>query len=162
MGLAGYAQFTWNRESEDDLRRMYSDHLSDSQMAQELSAKYKVTLTRNGVIGKRHRLGLHKGNHVARIVLPKMRDKVQRNTRSSASHAPRKIEERTARVALNANADNNFSLDVPGMTCEEVTIYALTSSNCHWPLDSGLFCGNDTAQGPYCSTHAYCSRRKDQ
>jgi hypothetical protein len=37
------------------------------------------------------------------------------------------------------------------------TLIELRNDQCHWPLDSGLFCGAKVAHGPYCAKHARIS-----
>lgn len=94
----------WTSERIDDLKRLWAEGLSASQVASQLGC-----VTRNAVIGKVYRLGLAKG--------------------ATARKAPKVLEPKPAvsKTALKAEA-----LD-PGLSMA-VTFEARTWQHCHWPL----------------------------
>ena len=148
---------SWTDERVENLKKLWADGLSASQIAAELGG-----ITRNAVIGKVHRLGLS-----GRAKSP-----------SSAAPRPRKVRAtshvfRAMRPAMRGNTalahavayeielepepepiDNIIPI---GQRC---SILELTEEKCHWPIgDPGqpdfFFCGGKAAIGaPYCGYHA--------
>ena len=140
----------WSNERIEQLRSLWHDGLSASQIAMQLGG-----ITRNAVIGKAHRLGLTGRpspikNRPAGISRPRpaRRPRVERiaQPRIAASPQPRRIEPPPPAVELE---------DVPG-----ATILTLTDRICKWPIGDPRhpdfhFCGRASAEGlPYCADHA--------
>ena len=138
----------WSNERIEQLRSLWRDGLSASQIAAALGG-----VTRNAVIGKAHRLGLTgrpspiksrpAGMPRPRVRRPKL-ERPQVAARPAAAAPARRIE--PAPVELE---------DMPG-----ATILTLTDRICKWPVgdprDTNFhFCGRVSAEGvPYCTEHA--------
>lgn len=160
----------WNDETIAELRRMWSEGMSASQVARQLGGG----LTRNAVIGKVHRLGLSGREAPSR-------------PRSLGGRPPgSKTQNRTAAVAAPASAivaaiaaspakpaaivvAPPLPLPRPAEVCEEkasATILTLGEHACRWPIgdpDQGDFgfCGaRRLGRGPYCEGHSGVSSRK--
>ena len=147
----------WTDERVEQLKKLWNDGLSASQIAAELGG-----ITRNAVIGKVHRLGLSGRAKSPASPVPR-----QRKPRASAMLL------RVARPALRGNTalarmpayEIDYEPD-PEITAEIVpigqrcTLLELSESKCRWPIgDPGahdfFFCGGKPVEGlPYCSHHA--------
>jgi GcrA cell cycle regulator len=144
---------SWTDERVELLKKLWSDGLSASQIANELGS-----VTRNAVIGKVHRLGL------------------SGRAKSPSSAAPRPRKPRThsmlrVRPAVRGNTAlaASYELDLEpepelldniipiGQRC---TLLELNEGKCRWPIgDPGspefFFCGGKPSEGvPYCGYHA--------
>ncbi len=145
----------WSSERIEQLRSLWHDGLSASQIAAQLGG-----ITRNAVIGKAHRLGLTGRpspikNRPAGVVRrqtaarprPERRPPAPRVTHTVVSAQPR-----PQRVEPLPPAELE---DMPG-----ATILTLTDRICKWPIgdprDADFhFCGRASAEGlPYCADHA--------
>ncbi len=160
---------TWTDERVENLKKLWTDGLSASQIAAELGG-----ITRNAVIGKVHRLGLsgrakspasaaprprkaRAHSHMLRVSRPSIRG----NT--ALAHAYELEQEPEPQ-----HIDNIIPLG------QRRTILDLTEETCRWPIgDPGsaefFFCGGQTITGlPYCGYHsrvAYqpaADRRRDR
>ena len=163
----GVAKLPWTDDRVEQLKRLWSEGLSASQIA----ARLGQGVTRNAVIGKVHRLNL-----AGRATQP----------RNSAPRAPRKPREpshpgRTTGMPSMPHAGNTALK--PMMRAEaqprqlaipepkplrlvdlpkdgRVTILHLSDKTCKWPIgDPGsedfCFCGHGPRDGsPYCEYHA--------
>ena len=146
----------WTDERVEQLKKLWNDGLSASQVAAELGG-----ITRNAVIGKVHRLGLSGRAKSSASPVPR-----QRKPRASAMLL------RVARPALRGNTalarlpayEIDYEPD-PEITAEIVpigqrcTLLELNESKCRWPIgDPGahdfFFCGGKPVEGlPYCAHH---------
>jgi GcrA cell cycle regulator len=146
---------TWTDERVENLKKLWGEGLSASQIAAELGG-----ITRNAVIGKVHRLGLS-----GRAKSP-----------AAAAARPRKARAHThlMRVARPATRGNtalahayDFEQEQEPEPVDNViplgqrrTILDLTEDTCRWPIgDPGstdfFFCGGQAGTGaPYCSYHS--------
>src|ERR1700756_3191542 len=146
---------TWTDERVENLKKLWTDGLSASQIAAELGG-----ITRNAVIGKVHRLGLS-----GRAKSP-----------TSAAPRPRKARAhshmlRGSRPAIRGNTALAHAYEVEVEPEPELvdniiplgqrrTILELTEETCRWPIgDPGspefFFCGGHTIAGlPYCAYHS--------
>ncbi len=141
----------WSSERIEQLRSLWHDGLSASQIATHLGG-----ITRNAVIGKAHRLGLtgrpspikNRSASVARPRPPR-RPRVEQAAPPrmvAAPPPPRRVEPPQRYVELE---------DMPG-----ATILTLTDRICKWPIGDPRhpdfhFCGRASAEGlPYCADHA--------
>jgi GcrA cell cycle regulator len=148
----------WSSERIEQLRSLWHDGLSASQIAAQLGG-----ITRNAVIGKAHRLGLtgrpspikNRPSGVVRRQAP-ARPRPERRPVAPpvrVAHAPataapvvRRVESPLPPVELG---------DMPG-----ATILTLTDRICKWPIgdprDADFhFCGRVSSEGlPYCAEHA--------
>jgi GcrA cell cycle regulator len=145
---------TWTDERVEQLKKLWADGLSASQIAAQLG-----NITRNAVIGKVHRLGLsgrakspssaaprprkpRSTSHMLRISRPSMRG----NT--ALAHA--------YEVELEPEPEPYDNVIPIG---QRRTLLELTEATCRWPVgDPGspdfFFCGGQSLPGlPYCSHH---------
>jgi GcrA cell cycle regulator len=146
---------TWTDERVENLKKLWGEGLSASQIAAELGG-----ITRNAVIGKVHRLGLS-----GRAKSP-----------TSAAPRPRKARAHThlmrvSRPAVRGNTALAHAYDFEPEPEPELvdnviplgqrrTILQLTEDTCRWPIgDPGsnefFFCGGPSMTGvPYCTFHS--------
>jgi GcrA cell cycle regulator len=146
---------TWTDERVENLKKMWGDGLSASQIAAQLGG-----ITRNAVIGKVHRLGLS-----GRAKSPSSAAPRQRKAR------PHSHLLRVSRPSIRGNTAlaHAYDLDIesePEMVNNIIplgqrrTILELTEETCRWPIgDPGsadfFFCGGQTVTSlPYCSYHS--------
>lgn len=129
--------FDWNDEAVAELKRLFDEGLSMSQIAAALSPG--GGLTRNAVIGKLHRNGMFRG-------VPPPKPKAPRQQRGHRAKAwkPRATPGKP----------------VPTFEPQRCTIMQLTNETCRWPIGEGrdmLFCGSPSADlhngRPYCQFH---------
>jgi hypothetical protein len=167
----------------DRLKEHWLSGMSSSESCSKLNAEFNRTLTRNAVIGKRHRHFMTdaalletvgpeadavkhiKEREDARIEGRKKKDVVKPD--SHVAEDPLKhqrsvsaIELRTARGrAANARAQEQFA---PAKKASDyITIMELNGTNCHWPIDidgATMFCGQASRTGKsYCDPHWHTS-----
>ena len=141
----------WSSERIEQLRSLWHDGLSASQIATHLGG-----ITRNAVIGKAHRLGLTgRPSPIKNRVpgAPRPRPRRPRVERSHV-HAPRPAA---------ASPMRRVELPLPPVELEDMpgaTILTLTDRICKWPIGDPRhpdfhFCGRASAEGlPYCIDHA--------
>jgi len=146
----------WTDERVDQLKKLWADGLSASQIAAELGG-----ITRNAVIGKVHRLGLS-----GRTKAP-----------SSSTPRPRKPRAthmlRVQRPAIRGNTalaqafSYDYETESDPTPVENVipigqrrTLLELNEQTCRWPIGDPAsqdfyFCGgNAMASLPYCAYHS--------
>jgi GcrA cell cycle regulator len=145
---------SWTDERVEQLKKLWSDGLSASQIAGELGG-----ITRNAVIGKVHRLGLSGRAKSAASAAPRPRK----------ARAPSLL--RVARPSIRGNTALAHAFDIETEAVPELvenvipigqrrTILELNENTCHWPIgDPGspdfFFCGGNTFEGlPYCAFHS--------
>jgi GcrA cell cycle regulator len=146
----------WTDERVEQLKKLWADGLSASQIAAELGG-----ITRNAVIGKVHRLGL------------------SGRTKAPSSNAPRPRKPRAthmmrvARPAIRGNTAlahafaYDYEADAEPTPVENVipigqrrTLLELNEQTCRWPIGDPAtqdfyFCGgNAVASLPYCAYHS--------
>ena len=150
---------SWNDERVEQLRKMWMDGLSASQIAGELGNG----ITRNAVIGKVHRLGLS-GRVKAASSAPS-RPRIQQ-PRVPRNPTPR----RPAGNGVHGNNAIAFNVrpaiaqkpieDVIVPMCEPITIMELRDGLCRWPLGDPTtpefrYCGGKSEIGvTYCPYHS--------
>jgi GcrA cell cycle regulator len=151
---------SWTDERVEQLKKMWLEGLSASQIASELANG----ITRNAVIGKVHRLGL--SGRVKSPVPAQARPRPK--TRSEDEERSPSIPVTHGNLALAiearpapAPAPRAAGVDVVVPICERVSIMDLRESMCRWPLGDPTnadfrYCGakNHTGLGPYCAHHA--------
>ncbi|WP_454914878.1 GcrA family cell cycle regulator [Xanthobacter sediminis] len=155
---------SWNDERVELLKKLWSEGLSASQIANELG-----DITRNAVIGKVHRLGLSgRAKTTAAPVRPQQRPARPEGHREQ----PRPQRPLTQGNTALAPGLDDLPEEAPAPAPEPAvsgnvvpmaqrcTIMNLTESTCRWPLgepgtESFYFCGAKSNPGmPYCSHHA--------
>jgi len=153
---------SWNDERVELLKKLWSEGLSASQIANELG-----DITRNAVIGKVHRLGL--SGRAKTTAAPARPRTARPEGRSEQPRAPQRpltqgntalaaelddVAEEAPAPAPQPEVANNV---VP--MAQRCTIMNLTESTCRWPLgepgtESLHFCGGKSNPGsPYCAQH---------
>ena len=142
----------WTDERVADLKKLWLDGLSASQIAKQLGG-----VTRNAVIGKVHRLGLSGRAAPSQPSRPAFRAARPRPTQ--APSAPRRIDPAPRPVVAaqpTPPAPRPAVLDLPGTA----TVLTLGSHMCKWPIgdpssDEFSFCGRRSDEGhPYCVEHS--------
>lgn len=156
----------WTDERIEQLKQLWSDGYSCSQIADEL----RCGLSRNAVIGKVHRLGLSgrvktleygKGPKAARKPRkPRVRSSAQSRFNPSISAQSRISEPLPQPVGASAMCFDKRSASKTIPIGQRCSILELTRDKCHWPIgdpqsDSFFFCGGKTIHGlPYCGYHS--------
>jgi GcrA cell cycle regulator len=142
----------WTDERVELLRKLWKDGLSCSEVARELGGG----ITRNGVIGKVHRLGMS-GRVKPQAQGPK--EKPARKPQPKSSIAIRDFSlSHTGgpRLAPTPLPKEPAVLD-PSTNC---TLFELRPDSCRWPIGTPgtpqfLFCGAHREHPtPYCTGHA--------
>jgi GcrA cell cycle regulator len=134
----------WTPERIDLLKTLWADGLSASQIAAELGG-----ISRNGVIGKVHRMRLPAKQQTASL---------RRATKDKADR--RKKPRRTPRPPALPSEPLPPERDEDIPVRQRCTIMSLGGGKCHWPVgDPGkpdfFFCGGKVIEGlPYCRYHA--------
>lgn len=145
----------WTDERVELLKKLWSDGLSASQIAQELGG-----VTRNAVIGKVHRLNLS-GRAKSPSAAPRPRKVRAASPRSAnrplvVGNTALKVQNRPAAAPRRLPAQEDvvvpISLNKP--------LLELTEQTCKWPngdpaSESFGFCGHPSREdGPYCEYHS--------
>lgn len=132
--------FDWTKEAVAELKRLFDEGLSMSQIAAAIGAP-----SRNSVIGKLHRNGMFRGKPKPVPRPPR----VQRN--GAKAWKPR------APVPYYEPAPELGTISAVPQPC---TLMDLTNETCRWPIGEGaemFYCGcptADVAAGcPYCDLH---------
>ncbi len=175
---------SWTDERVEQLRKLWLDGKSASQIAAELSNG----ITRNAVIGKVHRLGLSGRVKSPGPATPRPRPaaKPQTSSRSSGSGASAGVIQRSqttqrqsmpmtrgaTALAYSPVADLEPVLrpteEVVIPMSERVTIMELKESMCRWPLGDPAtpefrYCGSHSPIGDtYCGHHARIAYQPSQ
>lgn len=139
----------WTDERVANLKKLWLDGLSASQIAKQLGG-----VTRNAVIGKVHRLGLSGRAAPSQPSRPTLR--VSRPRPTQAPSAPRRIEPAPRSAAPVPAQPRPVMPDLPGTA----TVLTLGSHMCKWPIgdpssNEFSFCGRRSDEGhPYCVEHS--------
>lgn len=154
------------------LRKLWSEGVPCTPLAKQMSDKLGVTITRNAVIGKVHRLRLHlefpretgfeSRNEGSRVM---QRIAARQGTRPASQHprvgnrrptadfipdagtAMRRKEAARSGQALVERVENGA-----GVVSLNARPFA-QSSGCRWPLANGLICCNRISRKVYCAGH---------
>jgi GcrA cell cycle regulator len=142
----------WSSERIEQLRALWHDGLSASQIATHLGG-----ITRNAVIGKAHRLGLTgRPSPIKNRSVGVSRPRPPRRPR--VEHVPV-----VRAVAAAPVIHQHRHVEPPPVELEDMpgaTILTLTDRICKWPIGDPRhpdfhFCGRASAEGlPYCGEHA--------
>lgn len=131
---------SWTDERVEQLKQLWSDGLSASQIARQLGG-----VTRNAVIGKVHRLGLAGRATPARTERPRMQ--VARRT----------VRPRPVQVVQAPIIERDPIIDEFG---RKTTVLTINDRMCKWPIGDPStqdfhFCGHPPkASSPYCDAHS--------
>lgn len=133
-------QLNWTEERVDQLKNLWTEGLSASQIARALGGG----VTRNAVIGKVHRLGLAGRATPSRSDRPRLPSAPRMSTRAAYTPPPPVIEEDPLTLE-----DGSF-----------VSVLTINNAMCRWPIGDPSdnefhFCGRKPKAGsPYCEAHA--------
>jgi hypothetical protein len=167
----------WSKEQTNLLTKHFKAGLSTRESAEALTQRFGVSFTKNGVIGRRHRLGLVHGVYFKDIAKANAAraearrqaqdDKKQKRAELKAHKAKKQAEvERT--VAARAEkakqrAEQKEQIIVPVLVCDMIdtkeAIMALQPHHCRYPYGqagrSGFrFCCQPKQGGSrYCAEH---------
>ncbi len=156
---------SWTDERVEQLKKMWLDGLSASQIANELGHG----VSRNAVIGKVHRLGLSgrvKSPAPAAARPRKTAEEAPRAHSGSGGHGVSHMTHGALALAADvmpapAPAPRVATAEVVIPMSERVTIMELRESMCRWPLGDPThtdfrYCGAkmQIGNGPYCQAHA--------
>jgi len=144
----------WTDERVEELKKLWSEGLSASQIAKQLGG-----VTRNAVIGKVHRLGLSGRATPSRPTRRTVKPSRPRTTATTSAPAARPA----ARPAPSASPAAPAPAPVEPAVLpsgEFATVLTLRDSMCKWPIGDPAqaefrFCGRKTAGGnAYCEAHS--------
>jgi len=130
---------SWTDERVDQLKSMWTEGLSASQIARVLGGG----VTRNAVIGKVHRLGLAGRAVPARVDRPRLPQAPRLTVRSHLPEPP-------------VVAEDPLVLE----DGSHATVLTINDRMCRWPIgdpsaEEFHFCGRRPKSGsPYCEAHA--------
>lgn len=151
---------SWNDERVEQLKKMWLDGMSASQIAGELANG----ITRNAVIGKVHRLGL--SGRVKAPVAAQPRPRPQaRSHRNSTPRVSAPIVRGNTALAFAPRVLEALPVQKPIEEVlipmsERVTIMELKEAMCRWPLGDPAtsdfrYCGGKSTIGEsYCTYHS--------
>jgi GcrA cell cycle regulator len=139
----------WTDERVENLKKLWQDGLSASQIAKQLGG-----VTRNAVIGKVHRLGLSGRAAPSKPARPVFKAPRPARAAVSAPAAPRRIAEPAVQAEAMPSPVRYID-EAPG----SATVLTLGAHMCKWPIgdpssDGFTFCGRRQSEGPYCVEHA--------
>lgn len=152
---------SWNDERVEQLKKLWNDGLSASQIATELGG-----VTRNAVIGKVHRLGLSGRTKSQASTAPRARKPaapaVRPAARSISAPQVRGNVALAAQPVIEAYVEVEIEPreDVVVPMSRRVKIMELREAMCKWPLGDPMhqdfvYCGADCDFGtPYCTHHS--------
>lgn len=164
---------SWTDERVEQLKKMWAEGQSASQIAKELGG-----VTRNAVIGKVHRLGLSNRAGAAPAKPEKKKAKTETANPKPAARAETKAPEEPARPVPTRKpiitagqplppqpSANEISPEALASVREvekkskKISLMELTERTCKWPIgdpatEDFWFCGLPVQQGkPYCEAH---------
>ncbi len=149
---------SWTDERVERLKALRSDGYSSSQIAAKLGG-----VSRNGVIGKLHRLGIKGGGQPTRSIARRSRSTAVEPVRTRAETAiDNRTRMRIKRTAAPPPRPGSIAETLPedrGAPAKLLSVLDLTERTCKWPFghprDAGFgFCGAGKDSGqPYCGDH---------
>ena len=159
--------FPWPVEAVTFLREQRKAGTSHTVIANQLSAKYGHTLSRNAVIGKCQRLGIEGPSRDAQQAAAKI-NRARMSPSKFLTAAERVMPEAVAtrRVVDLIRAEKREAepsprrADPDALATSPCCLLDLRSASCRWPLNrkaadgQALFCNNDQEDGSsYCGGH---------
>jgi len=172
---------TWDSAHLDLLETHFNDGLSASESAKKLNAFFGVNLTRNAIIGKRHRLGLVRSISPAHYKTKTQRahDLAEENAVNAAKKRLKRAEKLASQKSNNARQKEINSLKEAVRQAMETekeepiallstytrdAVYGLKFRDCRFPIgivgaeDFHFCCEPQDAGSSYCKTHrAICT-----
>lgn len=146
------AGFNWPEEALARLKVLFVQGKSDHVIAGLLSEEFNTAVSRNAIIGKRHRLKL--GNVVKKMQQPVPRIPPRRLAGCASNSMVKRIRAVAKVIAVHPGLPV-----ATGFKCMPVTLNELEDKMCKWPV-GGLYCGDKALwRRPYCAGHARESAR---
>lgn len=157
----------WTDERVELLRKLWSEGLSASQIAGQLGG-----VSRNAVIGKVHRLKLSSRGRTNAAPVQKKKPAQQTVAAAAKPAAKAPTISRSIPVTVGATAlQTEFQAEAVAQPVvrtgdsvvvpisRKLQLIQLSERTCKWPIGDPLqddfhFCGNESAEGPYCRYHA--------
>lgn len=144
----------WTDERVEELKALFEHGVTAGQIKREMQAP-----SRNAVLGKLHRLGLHRD----------VTERGEQTRKGIASAGPRKPRQpRPRAAAVSAPAPSPAAPPRAPAPAQPCSLLKLTNESCRWPISDApphTFCGAreaDFRSGvPYCCWHtrmAYTAR----
>lgn len=160
--------FDWNEQAIAELRQLWDDGLSCSQIAAKMGCP-----SRRSVIGKVHRLGLKKRRDAYKRPIVNAGDRSRRNGGAVIAAVRAALERKGKRILVRPGRKSTYGGEVQivdaGLTtdlpdrdipvAQRKTLMDLGVGHCKWPIGdpsspSFFFCGADKAwDRPYCHHH---------
>ncbi len=149
----------WDQAMIDYLRTAITEGKSGGAIAKEMSGKFSKPVTRNSIIGKAHRLGLHLNGAVVNLAPPKKKAKKPVKKAVEKKSEPPKKTEKKPEPAPRPEPSYKFL----NPAAKVVKLLDLREGMCRYPLGDPLdgtlrFCAapaDSMRSSTYCS---YCYR----
>lgn len=150
----------WTLEHDTLLKQCWQDGVSCSQIAVRLNTDLGTTFSRNAVIGRVHRLGLHD-----QFVRCRKAVRISSRKRKRVQVRPGRKSTYGGEVALVESQERTSAPDLAAYDAaipveQRRTVLEMNDGTCRWPVgDPGqagfFFCGAQPAPDkPYCSVHS--------
>jgi GcrA cell cycle regulator len=140
----------WPAEQEALLRKLWAEGLSASQIARAIYAQHQTQRSRNGVIGKIHRLGLGR-RLISGGRLDTGKIESARKKRASIAFVPNRIIKPTKRETLRAELALIAALEPLGAEIHDATGCRYIAGD---PQVDSRVCGRAIDRGAWCALHA--------
>lgn len=157
--------FEWPPASIETLRKMRADGQSARQIAIQISADFRCTVSRSAVIGKCYRMGLEMPADRKKITVAlakpkavKAKAKPFRDLVAEARAADLLRHEREKAAPVKVQPAASIHPDL--IATAPAGIMGLRFDSCRWPLErtdergEALYCCNSRSRGYYCDGHA--------
>lgn len=150
----------WTIEAIDEMKTLFNDGLSASQIAAKLNGTYHTFFSRNAVIGKLHRNGLRRAEGSILVRKPRAertgpkRQYKKRRPKWTPEIGIEPVKPPDLEIEAAMTRDDNV---IPAG--QRKTLMQLTEQTCKWPVGDPqavdfFFCGGETVKGfPYCACH---------
>jgi hypothetical protein len=152
-------KFDWPPEAKTYLQELWERRISDSQSAAAINERFNCRVTRNAVIGQRHRMGLTLGpmNAGGRIS-----NRERNGGYKHASARPKNGNEiRQAQEKKVLLREVELKTIAP-FACTPVTF--MEREGCSWPMEGELYCNNPVVRPriSYCAHHFFAATRRSE
>lgn len=140
-------RFDWTKEREAELAQYWTAGLTGSEIGALMG------LTRNAVIGKKHRLGL--SLRATSLTIEQIEERARKRREANARSTRRYYARNSSIINLRRKLERKPDLVAPDTT--PIPLMQLTASTCRWPHGVGpyLFCGAPIEpKCVYCAYHA--------
>ncbi len=140
------AVVVWTPDRVEYLKRRWSENATATEIMKEFSAD-EISLTRNAIIGKLHRLGIVR--EITRVA-----------RRSRSEYKPKLNRVWKPRPKQPTPAKRIEAIFKPDHTRKGIPLLDAKKWHCHYPLDrtdednNGLCCGDTVTRGTCCAAHA--------